>query len=195
MQRICVFAGSNPGKDAIYSGIVEQLGKVLVKQNLHLVYDGSNKGMMGHLADTVLKHKGKAIGIMPKKLFQVDFFHRGLTQLIQVKDMRERKSKMEKLSDAFIALPGGFGTLEEIFEAVSWRQLGIHQKPVGVLNINGFYDPLKSMIDRAEREGFISEVHRDLIIFDNDPTALVQKLINSCHSAKRKNYERISAYQ
>lgn len=178
MKRVCVFAGSNPGNHPAFAEGAAQLGETLVSHGLELVYGGSQIGLMGVLANTVLKHNGTVIGVMPKGLFRGEVVHRGLTQLIEAKDMHARKAKMSELADGFIALPGGFGTFEEIFEVVSWGQIGIHQKPVGLLNIDNFYESLLEMVDRAIEAGFIPELQRDLIICEDDPETLMQKLKN-----------------
>lgn len=184
MKRICVFAGSNPGTHPSFAEEATRLAEALVQKGMDLVYGGSRLGLMGIAADTVIKNKGAAIGVMPKGLFRGEAVHRDLTQLIEVKDMHERKAKMSELADAFIALPGGFGTFEEVFEAVSWGQLGIHQKPVGLLNVMGYYEPLLAMVDRAIEAGFIPSVQRGLVLCESDPYLLIEKLINYRPPAK-----------
>jgi uncharacterized protein (TIGR00730 family) len=176
MKRVCVFAGSNPGIDPEYKKSAIQLGKELVKEGLELVYGGSNIGLMGTIANTVLEHGGTVIGVMPTKLFRGELVHQNLTHFYQVNDMHERKAKMGELSDAFIALPGGYGTFEEIFEFVSWGQLGIHNKPVGVLNVAGYYTPLMKMIEKAVEGGFIPSTHKNFIICESNPMILLEKL-------------------
>lgn len=176
MKRICVFAGSNPGTLPEYKESAVQLGKELVKQGIELVYGGSNIGLMGAIANTVLELGGIAIGVMPTSLFRGEVVHRNLTHLYEVKDMHERKAKMGELADAFIALPGGYGTFEEIFEFVSWGQIGIHSKPVGVLNVAGYYEPLRELIHKAVEGGFIPASHEELIIYESDPALLIEKL-------------------
>lgn len=178
MKRICVFAGSNPGTEPIYREVAEQLGEHIAQIGCELVYGGSRIGLMGSVANAALQNKGSVIGIMPTGLFAGEMVHPDLTELIEVKDMHERKAKMGELSDAFIALPGGLGTFEEIFEVVSWGQLGIHQKPVGLLNVNGFYEPLLAMVDQAIQAGFIPANQRELLVSDSDPAKLVEKLQN-----------------
>jgi uncharacterized protein (TIGR00730 family) len=178
MKRICVFAGSNSGRDSAFTDKAIDLGRALVEKEMELVYGGSKAGLMGSVANTVLRLKGKAIGVMPSGLFFSEAVHKGLTELYEVKDMHERKAKMNELSDAFIALPGGFGTFEEVFEVISWGQLGLHQKPVGLLNINGFYQSLIDMVDTAIEGGFIPESHSDLLIVEEHPDMLLERLIN-----------------
>jgi len=176
MKRVCVFAGSNPGTVPVYQEAAASLGEVLVREGLELVYGGSSIGLMGTIADTVLAKGGVAIGVMPTGLFRGEVVHTGLTQLYEVSNMHERKAKMGELSDAFIALPGGYGTFEEIFEFVSWGQLGIHRKPIGLLNVDGYYQPLQAMIAKAVEGGFIPASHQEILICERDPEILLQKL-------------------
>lgn len=176
MKRICVFAGSNRGTNPAYEEAAINLGKALVEHGLECVYGGSSIGLMGSVANTVLEKGGRAIGVMPTGLFRGEMVHKGLTTLYEVNNMHERKAKMGELSDAFIALPGGYGTLEEVFEAVSWGQLGIHQKPVGLLNVDGYYQPILDMVAGGVKSGFIHAAHAQLITADNDPHPLIQRL-------------------
>jgi uncharacterized protein (TIGR00730 family) len=176
MNNVCVYAGSNPGVDAVYAETARKLGHEIARRGLGLVYGGSNMGLMGCTANAVLESGGKAIGVMPCGLFRGEMAHTGLSQFYEVADMHERKAKMAELSDAFIALPGGYGTWEELFEAVSWCQLGIHQKPVGILNVNGYYTPLLQMIEKAVSAGFMPASHADLLVSDSDPARLLDKL-------------------
>lgn len=176
MKRICVFAGSNPGVHAAYAEVAEKLGEELVARNLELVYGGSNMGLMGRVANAVLSGGGKAIGIMPTGLFRREIVHAGLTEFYQVQTMHERKAKMGDLADGFIALPGGFGTFEEIFEAVSWGQIGIHDKPVGLLNVAGYYEPLMNMVQHAIDAGFIPPNQGELLICESDPALLLDRM-------------------
>ncbi|MFC3882135.1 TIGR00730 family Rossman fold protein [Bacillus songklensis] len=183
MKRVCVFAGSNVGLNPQFEKMAELLGNELVKGGYELVYGGSNIGLMGRLANTVLQQGGNAIGVMPRGLFRGEIVHTELTELHEVKDMHERKAKMGDLSDAFIALPGGFGTFEEVFEVVSWGQIGIHRKPIGLLNVDGYYNPLLQMVKNGMNAGFIPASHAPLLICENEPAILLKKL---------KNYEPIS---
>lgn len=176
MKRVCVFAGSNAGTSPDFKEAAIQLGLELVKQNIEVVYGGSSIGLMGALANTMLENGGKVIGVMPAGLFRGEMVHQNLTQLFEVKDMHERKARMGELADAFIALPGGYGTLEEIFEVVSWGQIGIHSKPVGLLNINQYYNPLIDMISQGVKAGFIPSSHAELLSIDHTPEQLLQKL-------------------
>ncbi|MCL6442720.1 MAG: TIGR00730 family Rossman fold protein [Alicyclobacillus sp.] len=178
MKRICVFAGSNLGTDPEYKLCSQKLGKAIVQNGLELVYGGSKVGLMAEVANEVLNHGGRVIGVMPTGLFRGEMVHTGLSQLIEVKDMHERKATMNRLSDAFVALPGGYGTFEELFEVISWAQLGIHQKPVGVLNIAGYFTPLLNMIDHAVKAGFVQEAHKKLLVSASDPVSLIEKMRN-----------------
>lgn len=178
MKRICVYAGSNLGEKQEYKKQAKELGKLLVKNNIELVYGGSCVGLMGEVANEVLINGGSVIGVMPSALFRGEIVHQGLTELIEVNTMHERKAKMSELSDGFIALPGGFGTFEELFEAVCWSQIGIHQKPVGVLNIENFYDPIIEMVNRAATEGFMNPSNQQLLVSAATADHLLDKLLN-----------------
>ena len=175
LKRVCVYCGSSPGVQPRFSEITSKLGKELVKRKLDLVYGGGGLGLMGVIARTVLKKGGKVTGIIPKSIVsQTD--HLDLSELIVVNSMHERKAKMFELSDAFIALPGGFGTLEEILEIVTWAQLGNHDKAVGFLNIEGFYDGLFEFLKYATTLKFIKERHLSMIINESDPCILLDAL-------------------
>lgn len=176
MKRVCVYAGSNPGNDPAYEQAAIQLGIKLAEKGLELVYGGSSVGLMGRIANSVLNQGGGAIGVMPEGLFRGEVVHTGLTQLYEVNGMHERKAKMMELSDAFIALPGGYGTLEEVFEVVSWGQLGIHSKPLGLLNIKGYYQPLVDMVGNGVKAGFIPAAQSRLLIVEEDPDILLDRL-------------------
>jgi uncharacterized protein (TIGR00730 family) len=176
MKRICVFCGSNTGSKSIYAETAQNLGKLLARNNIGLVYGGGRVGLMGILADSVLAVSGEVIGVIPKGLFAREVAHEGLTELRFVESMHQRKAMMEELSDGFIALPGGYGTCEEFCEMVTWAQLGIHSKPCGVLNIEGFYDSYLSFLDTAVKEGFLRMEHRKLILEDEHPFELLKKM-------------------
>jgi uncharacterized protein (TIGR00730 family) len=178
MKRICVFCGSNTGSKSIYAETAQNLGKLLARNNIGLVYGGGRVGLMGILADSVLAASGEVIGVIPKGLFAREVAHEGLTELRFVESMHQRKAMMEELSDGFIALPGGYGTCEEFCEMVTWSQLGIHNKPCGVLNIEGFYDSYLSFLDTAVKEGFLRMEHRKLILEDEHPFELLNKMRN-----------------
>jgi uncharacterized protein (TIGR00730 family) len=160
----------------MYKLHAQQLGEEIARNGLELVYGGSRVGLMGEVANKVLEHGGKVIGVMPTGLFRGEIVHTGLSQLIEVKDMHERKATMGNLSDAYIALPGGFGTFEELFEVVSWAQIGIHRKPIGLLNVEGYYVPLLDMVDHAVKAGFVQEANKQLLISAEDSRTLIQKL-------------------
>jgi uncharacterized protein (TIGR00730 family) len=176
MKRICIYSGSNLGLRSEYKENAKLLGKKLAENKIELVYGGSRIGLMGELANEVLRNNGKVIGVMPKGLFSGEMVHKNLTNLIEVKNMHERKQTMAELSDAFIALPGGLGTFEELFEVLSWAQLGIHKKPIGILNISNFFDPLLHMIKNTCTEGFMNESNMKLISVSDTPLELIKQL-------------------
>jgi uncharacterized protein (TIGR00730 family) len=178
MKRVCVFCGSSFGVRPTYQVVARDLGKTLVQRGLGLVYGGGNVGLMGEIADAVLEAGGEAIGVIPTALVEKELAHRGLTQLHVVPSMHERKALMVELADGFIALPGGFGTFEEFCEVLTWAQLGFHQKPFGLLNVDGFYDRLLVMFDHATEEGFVRPRHRSMILEDNQANPLLDKLVN-----------------
>jgi uncharacterized protein (TIGR00730 family) len=176
MRRVCVFCGSNRGKDPAYEAAAHAMGIALVRRGLELVYGGGKVGLMGVIAEAVMGAGGRATGIMPDNLFRKEIGHTELTDLRIVGSMHERKAMMAELSDAFIALPGGFGTFEEFCEAVTWTQLGLHAKPCGLLNVGGYYDPLIALFDRAESDGFLMIEHRELVHCATDPDELLDHL-------------------
>jgi uncharacterized protein (TIGR00730 family) len=176
MRRICVFCGSSAGADPVYAAAARALGGALAAQHLGLVYGGGNIGLMGVLADAVLARDGEVIGVIPQALVDKELAHRGVTELRVVRSMHERKALMVELADAFIALPGGYGTLEEFCEVITWAQLGIHRKPCGLLNVAGFYDSFLAQIERAVREQFIREQHQSLLLVQSEPAALIERL-------------------
>lgn len=175
MNRICVFCGSNPGRRPEYADAAREMGRVLVERGLGLVYGGGNVGLMGVVADTVLAGGGEVTGVIPEALMAREVGHAGLTALHVVRTMHERKAMMADLADAFVALPGGFGTFEEFCEVLTWSQLGFHPKPCGLLNVAGYYDPLLALFDRGVEEGFIPGKHRGLVIEDTDPARLIDR--------------------
>ena len=176
IRSLCVFCGSNSGNDPIYANAARDFGVLLAKSDITLVYGGGHVGLMGIVADAVLDNDGKAIGVIPRMLWDREVGHRNLTELHVVETMHERKAMMASLSDAFVALPGGLGTLEEIFEVWTWAQLGIHRKPLGFLDVLGFYAPLLSSLDRSVDAGFIRAQHRSMAIVDVDPASLLRRL-------------------
>ncbi len=176
MKRICVFCGSSPGSRPEYRAAAEDMGAELVRHNIGLVYGGGNVGLMGVLADAVLKAGGEAQGVIPEHLMAREVGHNGLTKLHVVRSMHERKALMADLSDAFVALPGGFGTLEEFCEVVTWTQLGLHAKPCGILNVLGYYTPLLAMFDHAVEERFLKTENRGLVLARDSVVGLLQAL-------------------
>ena len=178
MKRITVFCGSSMGNQPIFKTTADALGKAFVKRNIELVYGGAKVGIMGVIADAVLASGGKAIGVLPVFLQQKELSHEGLTELILVDTMHERKATMNELCDGVLALPGGFGTLEELFEMLTWGQLGLHKKPVGILNIAGFYDPLNVLIQTMVDNGFLKSSNRDMLLVDDNIEALLDKMGN-----------------
>lgn len=176
MKRICVFCGSGCGAGDQYMDAARKLGLALLGHNLSLVYGGAGVGLMGVIADTVMQNKGEVVGVIPKALFDREVACTGLSDLRVVDTMHERKSLMAELSDGFIALPGGLGTIEEFFEVLTWSQLGIHEKPCGILNVNGYFDRLTGFLDHAVSQGFIEKECRSLVLMDHDPETLIQKM-------------------
>jgi uncharacterized protein (TIGR00730 family) len=177
MQWVCVFCGSKTGNRPTYSQAARQLGAVLVRRGLGLVYGAGHIGLMGVLADAVLQAGGEAVGVIPQALVDRELAHSGLTQMHIVGSMHERKARMADLSDAFIALPGAYGTADEFFEILTWAQLGLHAKPIGLLNVEGFFNPLLAWLDQAVREGFLRESHRGMLMIGDDPEQMLDRLI------------------
>lgn len=176
MKRIVVFCGSSAGHNPVYMEQATLLGAALAQKNLTLVYGGAKVGLMGAVADGALKAGGSVIGVLPHFLQQKELAHEGLTELILVDTMHERKTKMNELCDGVIALPGGFGTMEELFEMLTWGQLGLHKKPVGLLNVNGFYDTLVELSKTMTSNGFLSAENRDMLLCSNDISDLLQQM-------------------
>jgi uncharacterized protein (TIGR00730 family) len=176
LERVCVYAGSSPGGDPAYRAAAEELARALVDRGIGVVYGGGNVGLMGVLADTALELGGNVIGVIPTSLVDKEIAHGGLTELRVVSSMHERKATMASLSDAFVALPGGIGTVEELVEVFTWTQLGLHDKPCAILNANGYYDQLISFLDHAVEEGFLRRKHRDLLIVADAPSELLELL-------------------
>lgn len=174
-RQLCVFTGSRRGLRAEYSDSARELGRALVRRGVGLVYGGGNVGLMKVIADTVLEAGGRVTGVIPHSLVSQEVAHRGLTDLRVVGSMHERKAVMAELSDGFIALPGGIGTLEEFFEVLSWAQLGLHEKPCGLLNVGHYYDPLIAFLDHAQAEDFIKPKHRALLIAESSPEELLDR--------------------
>lgn len=181
MKKICVFCGSSSGTKPVYLEAAKTLGKTLAKQGIGLVYGGARIGLMGAIADTVLHYGGEVIGVIPKDLQDREVAHHGLTKLHTVSSMHERKALMSELADGFVALPGGFGTWEEIIEVLTWAQLGLHKKPCAILNVANYYDPLFHMVDHGLVEGFLTPTHNSLLIRSSDPSDLLQQML--CHQS------------
>jgi len=178
LDKICVFCGSSDGNDIAITDTAKRLGKIFAERNITLVYGAAKIGVMGTIAKSVLDNNGKVIGIIPNFLKKKEVVHLGLTELITTENMHERKLKMQEASDGFIALPGGMGTLEELFEIITWLQLGLHQKPIGLLNINGFYNDLIRMLETMVRKGFLSMDNYNLLLVDSNPKELLKKMEN-----------------
>ncbi|MEM6993264.1 MAG: TIGR00730 family Rossman fold protein [Myxococcota bacterium] len=176
VARICVFLGSNLGARPAYREAATALGGLLADRKIGLVYGGASVGLMGAVADGCLAQGGEVIGVIPTALRDRELAHPGLTRMHVVASMHERKAKMAELADAFIALPGGAGTMEELFEVWTWAQLGLHAKPCAVLNVERYYDPLIEMVDRMASEAFARVEHRDTLLVDDDPEALLAKI-------------------
>ncbi|OIK21588.1 TIGR00730 family Rossman fold protein [Bacillus amyloliquefaciens] len=176
MKTICVFAGSNPGVNEEYKCKAAELGEYMAEQGIGLVYGGSRVGLMGTVADALMAGGGKAVGVMPSGLFSGEIVHQNLTELIEVSGMHERKAKMSELADGYIAMPGGFGTYEELFEVLCWTQIGIHQKPIGLYNVNGYFEPLINMVKYSIKEGFSNESHLQLIHISSRPDELIEQM-------------------
>lgn len=175
LRSLCVFCGSSSGDRPVFAGTARALGTTLARRGIRLVYGGGNVGLMGVVADASLAAGGEAVGVIPEALFAKEVAHGGLTQLHRVHSMHERKTLMYDLSDGFIALPGGLGTLEEIFEVLTWGQLGLHQKPCGFLNVEGYFDPLLAFLDDAVRRRFVKEKHRALVMTSPDVDGLLEQ--------------------
>lgn len=176
MNRICVFCGTNTGSRPEYGAAARRLGQILAEQGIELAYGGASVGIMGQLADSVHEHGGHVTGIIPQQLMEKEEAHTGIPNLIVVASMHQRKSQMADMSDGFIALPGGIGTLQGLFEILTWAQLGIHAKPSGILNVAGYFDGLTGFLDHAVKEGFLTEAHRHAIIVETDPERLLQRM-------------------
>lgn len=173
MKKICVYCGSNPGEAPEYLDYAAMLAETLVKRGLGLVYGGASVGLMGKIADTVMANGGEVIGVMPQFLADKELSHPGLTELKIVGSMHERKTIMADIADGFIALPGGLGTLEELFEVLTWAQLGFHQKPCALLNVKGYYDHLTQFLDHAVGQAFIKDEHRKMLLIEENPDKLL----------------------
>ncbi len=176
MKNICVYCGSSGGKGDDYLTMTEQLGKSLVQRNIGLVYGGASVGLMGRIADSVLQYGGRVTGVTPQQFVDMGVVHDELTELHVVTTMHQRKAKMAELADGFIALPGGYGTLEELLEVLTWAQLGLHTKPCAIFNMNGYFDTLLAFLDSVKNERFLNSQHRELLLVDTHPESLLNKM-------------------
>jgi uncharacterized protein (TIGR00730 family) len=176
VRRLCVFCGSSPGARPAYGEAAEELGRLLVAEGIGLVYGGGKVGLMGRLADAVLARGGEAIGVMPEALVAKEIGHPALSELRVVGSMHERKALMAELADGFVALPGGLGTVEELFEVYTWSQLGLHLKPCALLDVEGYYDGIAAWLSHAVEERFLREDHRAMLIVERDPRELIERL-------------------
>lgn len=176
MKSICVFCGSNPGNEPVYAAGARAMGAEIAKRGLVLVYGGGAVGLMGVVANAALEAGGEVHGIIPRALREKEVGHNGLTRLEIVETMHIRKARMAELSDGFIAMPGGIGTFEELFEIWTWGQLGIHSKPLGLLNVGGFYDPLANFLDGTVEAGFLKQTHRAMAMTDTEPATLLDRM-------------------
>jgi uncharacterized protein (TIGR00730 family) len=174
-MRICVFCGSSAGRSPAYAAAARDLGAHLARRGIGLVYGGGNVGLMGIVADAVVAEGGETVGVIPRSLVDRELAHAHLTELVVVDTMHERKQRMHDLSDAFIAMPGGFGTLDELFEALTWAQLGMHAKPVGLLDVDGFWQPLRALVDRQVSELFVRPHHAGMLLCADAPQTLLDQ--------------------
>jgi uncharacterized protein (TIGR00730 family) len=179
LHSVCVFCGSANGVSGAYLVATQALAREAARRGVRIVYGGASVGLMGALADAALTSGGEVVGVIPRALVDREIAHTGLTQLHVVETMHERKATMAELADAFIALPGGLGTLEELFEVWTWGYLGLHAKPYGVLNVDGYYEPLIQFLDHARDQGFIRAAQRDMLAVDSDPNSLLDKVIGA----------------
>jgi len=186
MRRVSVFCGSSSGRRAAYQASATSLGETMAAQGIGLVYGGARVGLMGSVADSVIAHGGEAIGVIPTSLVQKELAHPGLSELHVVDTMHERKALMSQLSDGFIALAGGIGTLEEMFEALTWAQLGFHDKPCCLMNTAGYYDPLIAFLRMAVEEGFVKQRHLDQLLIESDPQRLLKSMASHRSDAEPK---------
>ncbi|MHC5112467.1 MAG: LOG family protein [Planctomycetota bacterium] len=186
-RRLCVYCASNEGKDARYVAAAKGLGQMLASRDIGIVYGGGNCGLMGVVANASMSAGGEVIGVIPAMLQERELAHQGVTELHVVKTMHERKAMMAELADGFIALPGGFGTFEEIFESITWAQLGIHHHPVAMLNVGGYYDPVQALVDRAVDDGLIKPEFSAMVIIDDD----MERMLWRMEEYERPDIERV----
>lgn len=181
MKRICVYCGSSPGLKPEYLDATRDLARAMVAEGVDLVYGGGSVGMMGAIADAVLDAGGEVIGVIPRALDEREVAHRGVTDLRVVESMHERKALMAELSDGFIAMPGGFGTIEELLEVLTWSQLGFHQKPCAILNVANYFDTLTRFLDYSVEQQFVKPVHRSMLLVEEDPGQLLARMASHEH--------------
>jgi uncharacterized protein (TIGR00730 family) len=193
LGRICVYCGSSPGRDPAYADAAVRLGRMLARRGIGLVYGGGHVGLMGTVANAALDDGGEVIGVIPQTLVDREIAHTGLSELRVVGSMHERKLLMAELADAFVALPGGMGTLEELFEAYTWTQLGLHTKPLGLLNVRGYYDGLVAFLDHAAAERFVTEEHRAMLVVADTPGAVLDAFADWRAPARPKWIDRTAA--
>ncbi|OJV44902.1 MAG: Rossman fold protein, TIGR00730 family [Bacteroidales bacterium 36-12] len=179
MENICVYCASSSQVKSVYFDAAEKLGKIIANNNLRLLYGGGHRGLMGKIADTVLSEGGKVTGIIPGFMCEVEWNHNGLTELILVESMHERKDKLAKMADAVVALPGGCGTMEELLEVITWKRLGIFTKPIVICNIDGYFDPLIEMLNRSVNENFMGEQHRNMWVVVDSPELVLNAIKTS----------------
>ncbi|MBD1380520.1 LOG family protein [Metabacillus arenae] len=191
MKSICIFAGSNVGVREEYKMKARELGNYMAQNDFQLIYGGSKVGLMGEIANEVLSQGGKVTGIMPVGLFSGEIVHTELTELIEVNGMHERKAKMSELADAYIALPGGLGTFEELFEVLCWAQIGIHEKPIGLYNVRGYYDPLIQLVKFSIQEGFSNDSHLKLIGAASEPEELIKQMTSYAPPKMEKKWKQV----
>lgn len=182
MKNICVFCASTSGKNPIYTETAKLLGRLFAKENIRLIYGGGNVGLMGLIADSVIENGGEVYGVIPDFLDKKEIAHKNLTQLFVVRSMHERKTKMFELSDAIIALPGGFGTMEELTEVLTWAQLNLHNKPIAVLNVNGYYNHLIALFDHMVSEGLLKHENREKLLISDSVSGLLGLIIKNLNS-------------
>ncbi len=186
INKIGVFCGSNTGNDSVYAEFAVQLAEVIINAGMSLVYGGANVGLMGVIANHVIKNGGEIIGVIPRSLVDVEIAHQSLTKMYIVDSMHERKALIANLADGFIMLPGGPGSLDEFFEIYTWAQLGFHCKPCGLLNVNNYYDYLLKFLNHAVVEGFLKSIHKDMIIVEHSPHIMLQKFRDYCAPSEAK---------
>lgn len=193
MKRVCVYCGSSPGKLPEYRESARTLARELVERNIDLVYGGASVGIMGEIADAVIAGGGDVIGVIPQSLAEKEISHQGLTELKIVGSMHERKATMAEVSDGFVALPGGLGTLEELFEVLTWSQLGFHRKPCGLLNVRQYYEKLSLFLQHAVEQEFVKDSHRKLLLIESEPGKLLDSMVAYSPSAEGKWFGRDDA--